>query len=618
MIASYQKRPWPLFIKLLLYLIPTTLSVWLVISVVGFKFISNRAREEFINTNIKIMQGIAQQSITNINYSDFYQIKRTLSDFFDPKYMDCIAIYSRDMKPLAIYPTSLPGTVLTELENFLSSGAHKSPVSSVYDHRFLFHIDIADEDENPLGCITMLGNTAPIQKNMRTQAIIFAMLGGALLLISIVLLTYFSLRATRPFKRLTASLQAAGDNPDIDDLRTGDPSAVIGKNACKEVSLFYHTYHRLMGQIKEHQKHEKVMAIQASIGNMTSHIAHDIRNPLHTISAFLKMLPPPDDEDLKQLHEAAGRGVGRLSDMADELLDYSKSGRITPVKINLRTLLNNIVKEVSPQAAEKGIAVDLACPEDIAADLDAQKINRVFVNIIVNAMQAISIPDGRIPIVARKSGDVLVISVADNGSGIAEEHIPHLFDSSFTYGKRRGTGLGLSYCQKVVESHGGSISVESRAGKGSIFTVMLPIRQKGREAAAVKEVGLAATKAPRRPRKETPVILVVDDDPNIRFYWKTIFKKRQITPIEADSMEDLLSQDIDYGKIDIAIVDYQFEGSKWNGLDVIRHLSKNKVKNLFLCTGLYQDEGIRFKAEQMGVHAIIPKPFTEEVLDQIM
>lgn len=615
MFNIFRKRHWPLFAKLLLFLIPITFFVWLIFSIFGFKYISSRAKVEFVNTNLKVLRGIAQQSIINIHYSDFYQLKRTLNDFFDPKYMDCMALYSQNYKPLAIYPSDLSSEVLGELESLMGPDLKTGESAAVQGRRFYFREDIFDEDQQVIGHIGMIGNTTPIRHAVRSQFLLFVLLGGLLLLVNVVLLTYFTHRATRPFGRLTSALHIVADKKGISELSTATPSSVLGNGVCKEALLFYDTYRRLLRQIEEHQKLEKNMAIQASIGNLTSYIAHDMRNPLHTVNIFMHALPPFDDTDLEEFHGTAERSLSRLTAMTEELLDYSKSNQISPVHIKVGKILNDVVMEMSHRAAENSVKIDLECPADIEADLDVQKIDRVFSNIVVNAIQAISKSEGRIYISARKSGEVFVISFTDNGPGIAEEHIPHLFDSSFTYGKRRGTGLGLSYCQKVVEAHGGSINVESYLGKGSIFTIMLPLRQKKMKGVFEQTPTIEMT-AEKKPRPRN--VLVVDDDPGIRVHWRTLLKKFSVQSWEADSLEDLLSQNIDYSNIDLAIVDYQFEGSKWNGFDVLSHLKNQKIDNLYLCTGFYQDDEIRYRAHQFGVQDILPKPFTEETLSRIL
>jgi len=300
--------------------------------------------------------------------------------------------------------------------------------------------------------------------------------------------------------------------------------------------------------------------------------------------------------------------------MSEELVDFAKANRINPMRVNIQKLLEGTVKEIFKEAETKQVTVDISCPDGVSATLDAQKMSRVLANLMVNAIQAISRPQGHVVIAVRHSGEVLVITCADNGPGIAPEHLPHLFDSSFTYGKRRGTGFGLSYCQKVVDAHGGSISVESVMGTGTVFSIMLPIEQK--QSGVQEETGTRVTCT--RPQALPTSILVVDDDPSVRLHWRVLFKKYGIVPHESSSLEDLRDRLIDFKNVGLAIVDFQFEGSTWTGLDVINFLKKQGLSRIYLCTGFHEDADIRAEAFKRGVRDVLPKPFDETIIQKLV
>lgn len=113
--------------------------------------------------------------------------------------------------------------------------------------------------------------------------------------------------------------------------------------------------------------------------------------------------------------------------------------------------------------------------DDVIANIDHYRMGRVLINLVLNAIQAINCDEGEVGIVIKKNANNnLSIKVTDNGKGIEDADQEKIFDCFFTKGKRKGSGLGLAYCKNVVEAHGGSITVESEFGKGSVFTIKIP------------------------------------------------------------------------------------------------------------------------------------------------
>jgi signal transduction histidine kinase len=124
-----------------------------------------------------------------------------------------------------------------------------------------------------------------------------------------------------------------------------------------------------------------------------------------------------------------------------------------------------------------GVAVDRRFGEIPSITCSPSQVNQVFLNLVTNAAQAMDRPDGAIVITTRREGaDAIAVEVADNGKGIPPEVLPKIFDPFFTTKEvGKGTGLGLSIVYKIVEQHGGRIDVKSTVGKGTVFTVVLPI-----------------------------------------------------------------------------------------------------------------------------------------------
>jgi len=126
-----------------------------------------------------------------------------------------------------------------------------------------------------------------------------------------------------------------------------------------------------------------------------------------------------------------------------------------------------------------GIEIHIDIPDDLIIPLDTQRMQQVFLNLFLNAIQAIPVPPGEIRVVARTDPDKneAIIQVEDTGVGIDAEHLSRIFDPFFTTKEvGSGTGLGLSIVHGIIEQHNGSISVESKKGEGTRFTIRLPMK----------------------------------------------------------------------------------------------------------------------------------------------
>ncbi len=219
-------------------------------------------------------------------------------------------------------------------------------------------------------------------------------------------------------------------------------------------------------------------------------IVHDLRSPLTAINASMKLLGEmvvPDNSlgiAISRTTEISQRALRKLLHLIDSLLDIAKmeTGNVT-LDIEQHPLLpisEGVRAELLPLAEELEIQVEV----DITADLpplmiDGNKIERVLLNLVDNALKFTPV-GGLVQIRARREGDDLIrVEVADNGPGIPDDYKERIFDRfqqiDHLKGNRRGTGLGLTFCQLTIEAHGGSIWIEDNPGGGSIFAFTLPL-----------------------------------------------------------------------------------------------------------------------------------------------
>jgi signal transduction histidine kinase len=228
----------------------------------------------------------------------------------------------------------------------------------------------------------------------------------------------------------------------------------------------------------------------ASIGQLVAGIAHEINNPVNAIvntvhplqeavdGVALKALSPEVKElsvEIKDMVRVIQSGAQRTKLIVQALHNYSRTDDERIVDFDLNKGLDESL-ELLRHLLKGGIDVERRYGPVGRIRGHAGQVNQVFMNLLTNAAQALAGRDGaRISLTTRRQGDQVVIVIADNGPGIAQEILPRIFDPFFTTKDvGEGTGLGLSIVHGIVERHGGSIEVESEVGKGTVFTVTLP------------------------------------------------------------------------------------------------------------------------------------------------
>ena len=220
----------------------------------------------------------------------------------------------------------------------------------------------------------------------------------------------------------------------------------------------------------------------ATIGETAGMVGHDLRNPLQAIVntiylANMKVKSLPDEAtekgELKVYLETVDRQVSYMNKIVSDLLDYARPIHPEFTEISIRQLIQSTLLSLEiPETIEVSVAV----PKKMKLTVDSTLMRRVFINLITNAMQAM--PDGgKLKIKASKKTDEVLISVKDTGVGIREEDLPKLFQPLFTT-KSKGQGFGLPVCKRIIDAHGGEITVKSKVGKGSTFTVKIPLGNK--------------------------------------------------------------------------------------------------------------------------------------------
>ncbi|MEW5701799.1 MAG: ATP-binding protein [Candidatus Zixiibacteriota bacterium] len=217
---------------------------------------------------------------------------------------------------------------------------------------------------------------------------------------------------------------------------------------------------------------------------MGAGVAHEINNPLAIIAEKAGLLKDilsadqsqPDWNKFLKHVDAILYSVERCSKITRQLLGFAKRIDVQRRPVDLKALITEVIGFLAREAEYRSITIPVTALSDIPTiESDPGQLQQVFLNIITNALEAVDV-GGRIAIAleANMSGRVAV-TVSDNGPGIPADVLPHIFEPFFSTRKEHGTGLGLSITYGIVEKLGGQLDVRSELGRGTSFTVTLPI-----------------------------------------------------------------------------------------------------------------------------------------------
>jgi two-component system, NtrC family, sensor histidine kinase HydH len=232
-------------------------------------------------------------------------------------------------------------------------------------------------------------------------------------------------------------------------------------------------YKELQENFERMKRAERLYAI----GQLSAGLAHEIRNPLASLSGTIGILRrnPASTEKRSECLDIMDKECQRLNNLLTSFLDFAKPRPPKLIEIDISSVLDSVMKLVSHTLDQRTLALQKETALQLPVlQCDPELLKQVLVNLLINAIQASS-DGGEILLQARTRGSELLLQVRDQGSGISAEDLDKIFDPFFTT-KEHGTGLGLSVAYQIVEQLGGSLTAERNFDKGMTFTVSLPIR----------------------------------------------------------------------------------------------------------------------------------------------
>lgn len=238
--------------------------------------------------------------------------------------------------------------------------------------------------------------------------------------------------------------------------------------------------------LKRLQKELAVREKLAVVGEIAAGVAHEINNPLDGARNCLHIVreKTAHNTQTQSLLDLIDEGLVRIATVVRRLLMFSRQQALSPDRLDLLEIVRNALRLVSSKVEDQEVALMTFFPqESIWINADPHYLSQVFINIIINSLEAIK-GVGRIDVkisISRESPGFAEVRISDNGMGIPQENIERIFEPFFTTkSAEKGTGLGLHLSHKIVEEHGGRIRVESPGGKGACFAVLLPLHESKR------------------------------------------------------------------------------------------------------------------------------------------
>ena len=230
---------------------------------------------------------------------------------------------------------------------------------------------------------------------------------------------------------------------------------------------------KMDAEVRELKSMEKFTAT----GRVARTIAHEVRNPLTNISLAAEQLQEMaiQNNESSMLLDMISRNGIRINQLVSDLLNATKAIELNIKKTNINNVLDRALEMAADRIDLSQVRVEKKYADNICdVSIDEEKIKVAFLNIMVNAIEAMEKNKGVLSLRTKSAGDQCIVEIEDNGSGMDDDTLQKLFEPYFT-NKSKGNGLGLTNCQNIIMSHRGKIAVQSKAGKGSLFIITLKI-----------------------------------------------------------------------------------------------------------------------------------------------
>ncbi len=350
----------------------------------------------------------------------------------------------------------------------------------------------------------------------------------------------------------------------------------------------------------------------ASLGELVAGVAHELNNKLLPVLAYAQLLKEQQfTEGVLRYINTIERSASAAASVVSSLLNFARPSSATrnPVDLNatMRETLALLDYKIKAGNVRVNVELDQRLPMTMA---DEKQIAQVFLNVVNNAYQAMEPNGGKLAIRSSHRGEEITFTIADTGCGISEEHLLKIFDPFFSTKGSGGTGLGLSVSHGLIRAHKGEISVKSKVGEGTTFTIRLPVTKVSSDAVVKEE-------SEQQPVEKTKRrVLIAEDDPDCMAAVSDILRvEHEVTTVKngQEAMKSLKKDNFD-----LLIIDCRMPGL--SGVELYRWILDNKSelqKKVIFMTGDVFIPEIKIFLEKSGCQ-YIAKPFVMDDFKRVV
>lgn len=399
-----------------------------------------------------------------------WQVSDSLSDEYLPVQADDGTVTYKDLADLSDLPPLMePERLGSDIDHFPNA----KPANGISEADEAHAVPI-ETSQGRWYIMVLLKNDPTDSIKRAAQPLVFTL---GILLVSTLVTFYLVWRFTRPIANLSnAAREVAEGNLCV---------RVPGSDRTDEMGQLAQRFNEMTSELEKKSELEaKLQQAEKSavVGRLGSAIAHEIRNPLNYINLTLdhlrsKFTPKVDGDRaaFEKLTLQLKAEVARINQQISDFLNYSRPANVNLRPIDARKVVEDSLRIVEAEAEEKNIKIGLVEQEGASEVMgDPEFLRSVFNNLFINAVQSMEGRGGRLGVRISPDDGFVQFEISDTGMGITEENLPKIFEPYFST-KETGTGLGLAIVQKIVDVHNGSIDVKSAEGKGTSFTVRLPV-----------------------------------------------------------------------------------------------------------------------------------------------
>lgn len=333
------------------------------------------------------------------------------------------------------------------------------------------------DDPRRWGSVKLGLSLEEMQAEVKRTSMLLLGIGVLGLLIGIIGAAWITRRITTPLQKLVEGTK---------HISRGDFSLKIDIESQDEIGNLARSFNEMSRQLQLLQKRmedatKRLIQVEklASIGHISTGIAHEIRNPLTSVKLNIQKLSEKenlDEFDLLNL-EISQEGIAQIEKFIKELLNYARVSELNLDSFSMEQIIDGSIKMIADSLELKNVTLEKKYAPDLPqVRVDADKVRQVILNILRNCLEAVDV-GGQIWISvslnALASGPRLMVEISDNGKGVPQKDWENVFEPFYTT-KASGIGLGLAIARKIIEQHQGAIRVKSRDGQGSCFEILFP------------------------------------------------------------------------------------------------------------------------------------------------